>query len=482
MAKRYGSQIPSQSVFLVSDETDTTEYRKAIELYNQTGNTAIEWQEELAKHMLAKNDDGLWVHTKVGYSVPRRNGKSELLIIRILDGLENQEKLLYTAHRTTTSHSFFERVCSCLDELGYIKQSETRKEDKVPNDLVYSAYKANGLESIKLNKNGAVINFRTRTSKGGLGEGYDTLIIDEAQEYQDDQESSLKYVVTDSQNPQTILCGTPPTAVSSGTVFVKMRDNALEGKIKHVMWAEWSVNCMTDMNDVESWYFTNPSLGYVLSERAIEDEVGEDEVDFNIQRLGLWLKYNQKSAISKEEWVDLEINTKPITSNGKYVGIKFGRDGKNIALSVATKQSNDTIFVECLYIRPISQGVTWIFDILCKINYEECVIDGKAGQELLEKKLKELKLKNIKFPSVSEVINAYASFEQAIFNGELCHANQETVTNVVSNCKKRNIGSSGGFGYESLIDEYDISILDSLVYAFWSCQNGKTRKVQRINY
>lgn len=63
------------------------------------------------------------------------------------------------------------------------------------------------------------MEFRTRTSSGGLGEGYDVLIIDEAQEYTEAQETSLKYIVSDSESPQTIMLGTPPTAVSAGTVL-----------------------------------------------------------------------------------------------------------------------------------------------------------------------------------------------------------------------------------------------------------------------
>ncbi|NLY87361.1 MAG: hypothetical protein GX083_02280 [Clostridiales bacterium] len=35
------------------------------------------------------------------------------------------------------------------------------------------------------------LEFRTRSSKGGLGEGFDLLVIDEAQEYTDDQESAI---------------------------------------------------------------------------------------------------------------------------------------------------------------------------------------------------------------------------------------------------------------------------------------------------
>ncbi len=49
------------------------------------------------------------------------------------------------------------------------------------------------------------------------------LIIDEAQEYTIDQESSLKYVILASKNTQVIMLGTPPTAVSHGTVFQKLR-------------------------------------------------------------------------------------------------------------------------------------------------------------------------------------------------------------------------------------------------------------------
>ena len=109
--------------------------------------------------------------------------------------MKRGEHILHTAHRTTTTHSAWERLLNLL-----------AKAD-IP---IASSYRAFGKEHIEL-ENGGKVEFRTRTSKGGLGEGFDLLVIDEAQEYQDDQESALKYVVTDSQNPQTVFCGTPPT-------------------------------------------------------------------------------------------------------------------------------------------------------------------------------------------------------------------------------------------------------------------------------
>ena len=141
--------------------------------------------------MLACDDNGLWVHQKFGYSVPRRNGKNEVVAMRELYGIVKRgEHILHTAHRTTTTHSAWERLLNLLAKA---------------NIPVASSYRAFGKEHIEL-ENGGKVEFRTRTSKGGLGEGFDLLVIDEAQEYQDDQESALKYVVTDSQNPQTVFC------------------------------------------------------------------------------------------------------------------------------------------------------------------------------------------------------------------------------------------------------------------------------------
>src|SRR5699024_4892345 len=98
--------------------------------------------------------------------------------------------------------------------------------------------KATGRECIEFYVGGR-IDFRTRSSTGGLGESSDLLVIDEAQEYTDDQRSALMYTVAASPNPQTICTGTPPTPISSGTVFTKLRENALYGASEDTGWAEW---------------------------------------------------------------------------------------------------------------------------------------------------------------------------------------------------------------------------------------------------
>ena len=275
---RKGRQTPTKSIILPYTETRGQE---AIELYNSSGRTAQEWQELLIYDIMAVNEDGLWVHTKFGEEIPRRNGKNEVVVIREMWGLLHGERIMHTAHRTTTSTSASRRLVARLVAAGFEEVTRIKKGQKYDKHFTYT--KQMGLERIViLGEGGGTIDFRTRSSSGGLGEGFDLLVIDEAQEYTDNQETALKYVVTDSCNPQTIFCGTPPTTVSAGTVFVKLRSAALQGETRNTGWAEWSVEEMTDPNDKDAWYETNPSLGTVLTERAVQDEIGTDKIDFNI--------------------------------------------------------------------------------------------------------------------------------------------------------------------------------------------------------
>lgn len=462
-----GRQTPTTSVTLPYEQTKGLD---AIELYNSTGRTAQEWQELLLCDILAYNDDGLWTHTKFGYSVPRRNGKSEILAMRELYGLVNGETIMHTAHRTSTSSNAWNLLVSLLEKAGYQEKKD------------FKTLKRFGLETIKMTQGNGEIHFRTRSSKGGLGEGVDLLVVDEAQEYTDDQESALKYIVTSSMNPQTLFCGTPPTPVSSGTVFTKLRRRALEGNAQNTGWAEWAVEFQSDPNDKSLWYETNPSLGTIFTERSVQDEVGDDDVDFNIQRLGLWIKYNLKSAIARWEWEALQVEPSIEIGTDIYVGVKFGHDGENVSLGIAAKSSDSRTFVEALDCRPIRAGNGWIIEYLTALKARAVVIDGANGQKLLADELKANKVKNIIMPTVKDVIVANNSFEQAIYSKSLCHTGQPSLTQSVTNCEKRAIGNNGGFGYRSIRQGVDVALLESVALANWACSTDKGKKKQKISY
>lgn len=462
--KKLGNQQPTTAIYLPYDETI---YQRAVDWYHKTQRTCREWQANLLKSIYGINKDGLWAHTKFGYSVPRRNGKNEVVAIREFDGLMAGERILHTAHRTTAAHMAWERLGTLLDQAG----------------VEYKSLKGIGRERIDIPETGGVIEFRTRSAKGGLGEGFDLLVIDEAQEYTDDEESALKYVVSDSDNPQTIFCGTPPTPLSSGTVFTNLRKSVLEGTAENSGWAEWSVEKQSDIRDKKLWYQTNPSLGQGLTERSITDEIGTDEVDFNIQRLGLWIKYNQKSAISAAEWDELSVSRLPKLKGKLFVGIKYGHNGNNVAMSIAAKMTNDKIFVEAIDCQTIRNGNDWIIRFLQKADIGQVVIDGANGQSILVADIKANKIQTkLTLPTVKEFIVANATFEQGIYQDMIRHKDQPSLTNIITNSDKRHIGTAGGFGYRSQFDDYDVALMDSAILAYWACSEHKPARRQRVSY
>ena len=110
------------------------------------------------------------------------------------------------------------------------------------------------------------------------------------------------------------------------------------------------------------------------------------------------------------------------------------------------------------------------------------IVDGASGQQLLTDEMKDAGLKAPKLPTVKEIITANASFEQGIFQQNIVHMNQPSLTQAASNCEKRLIGSSGGFGYKSLREEIEIALLDSCILAYWQCSTCKEKKKQKISY
>ncbi|MFS7391705.1 DEAD/DEAH box helicase family protein [Carnobacterium maltaromaticum] len=464
---RFGNQHPTQSVILPYNESLC---QKAIDYYEKTGRKCYDWQLDLLEPIMALDADGLWVHQKFGFSIPRRNGKTEIIYMAELWALEEGLNTLHTAHRISTSHASFEKMKKYLEDMGYVEGDD------------FNSIKAKGQERLELYATGGVIQFRTRTSSGGLGEGFDLLIIDEAQEYTTEQESALKYTVTDSKNPLTILCGTPPTPVSSGTVFTNFRDKVLSGQAKYSGWAEWSVDDVRDINDIESWYNSNPSMGYHLNERKIEAELGEDKLDHNIQRLGYWPKYNQKSAISEMDWKKIKVNTLPVIKGPLSVGIKYGNDGNNVSMSIAVHTLSGKIFIETIDCQSVRNGNQWIINFLKNADISSVAIDGASGQSILAGEMKDFKLKEPLLPTVKDIINANSLWEQAIYQQSVCHSDQPSLTTVVTNSDKRNIGTGGGFGYKSLLNDMDISLMDSALLAHWVCSNDKPKKKQQIRY
>ena len=136
MEQAIGRQTPTQSIILPYKKSLGP---KAIKSYQESKRTALEWQKLLISNIMAVDDSGLWTHATFGYEVPRQNGKGEVLTRRELEGLKSGERVIHTAHRTSTSHSAFVRLLKVLTWVpgaGSLCPPQVHVEDLTPKVIV----------------------------------------------------------------------------------------------------------------------------------------------------------------------------------------------------------------------------------------------------------------------------------------------------------------------------------------------------------
>ena len=240
-----GSQEPSVRLapdYLQSDGLDAAKILRA-------GGTVLDpWQADVLDDWLGRSPSGKWAAPTCGGSVPRQNGKSLLVQGRAEAGmLLYNEQVIYTAHLQKTATETFE-------EMRVFFESPRLKK------YVSDIKTALGREQIIL-KSGARIKFLARTRNGGRGQHGDLLIIDEAQEMDENAQASFLPAISASLNPQTVYVGTPPDPGASGTVFRGIRQRALDGKTERMAWFEFSVDEIGNVKDRQRWADTNPALG-----------------------------------------------------------------------------------------------------------------------------------------------------------------------------------------------------------------------------
>jgi len=477
--KRYGNQRPRIDIY---KDGDIWLADKVIRLLEHYGINLLKWQRMVLYKWMAveKGEDGkwYWVNPECGLLVPRQNGKSELLIARIIGGMIFMgEALIYTAHSDKTVEEIKRRVQRFFyDAEEEIRDMLTEEFDKEPKSLDY----------VELRNRGRCV-FRTRTRTGGLGTTNDCLLLDEDQEETDAQQEALLPTISagKSQNQQVIRVGTPPSGGTTGTVFLRVRKAVLDGKDTDTCWQEWSVETIRDPNDVEAWYEANPSLGYFLMVRAVASEAKKMAVDsFNKMRLGWIAGVENMRAISDELWSPLAIPKVELPDNPHLVyAIKFAPDGSAVSLAVGVIMDNGRVHVELIERKPMSRGTQWIVMFLMdngrwrKAN--KIIIDGAAGTQLLVEELvrTERKMsKRILTPNAKEAGAAYGAFHTAIENAQLTHFNQPALNVSIRTVKKRSIGKDGMFGYASMNPDIQSDPTEAAAFAYYGAIRFKKEK------
>lgn len=475
--KRYGNQKPRLDYF---KDGDIWLADKTIRLMEHYGIKLLDWQKAIIYRWMALelNEDGNWVwaNPKAGLLVPRQNGKTELIIARIIGGMIFLgESLIYTAHSDKTVSETKRRV------LRFFYDAEQEIRDMLTDDF---DTEPKSFDYVELRNRGRAV-FRTRTRTGGLGTTNDTLINDEDQEETDAQQEALLPSISagKSQNQQIIRAGTPPSGGGNGTVFLRIRRNVVEGKDTDTCWQEWSVEAITDPHDEDAWYETNPSLGYHLMVVAVRNEAKDMAVDsFNKMRLGWIAGVESMRAITDEQWTPLAVKRVELPDRPNLVyAVKFAPDGSAVSLAVGVIMPDGKVHIELVERKPMSAGTMWLAQWLLgrwrKAN--KVIIDGAAGTQLLVEELvrSERKMsKRILTPNAREAGAAYADFYTGIEHGTLTHFDQPALNVSIRTVKKRSIGKDGMYGYASMNPDIQSDPTEAVALAYYGARRFKKER------
>ena len=454
-----GSQVPSVRVAPKYKSSDGLDAAKILKL---GGFILDPWQSDLLDDWLAISPSGKWVCRTCGGSIPRQNGKTGILEGRAEAGMIlYNEQVVYTAHLQKTATETFEEMANFFDSpkiRSYVKDIKT----------------ALGREQIIL-KSGARIKFLARTRNGGRGQHGDLLIFDEAQELDANAQASFLPAISASLNPQVIYFGTPPDGEGDGSVFRGIRENAINKSAKTISWIEFSVKEIGDVKDPKRWADTNPALGRRIQLSTIESEVEQmDEDIFARERLGWWSPIHETVtdyAISGDVWDACKSGE--VAPDGKTAyGVKFSRDGSEVALCVAVIPKDGQARVELIERKPTGLGTQWLADWLNDRYKKACcvVIDGKNGVDFLTEKITDVwKVKgSVIRPNATSVIGAVSTLIDALNEKTVTwYERQEDLRNSALTATKRPIGGGWGFGGE------DSAPIEACALALWGAKTSK---------
>lgn len=420
----------------------------ALELLEGYNYKADEWQAEVVRAWLRTDDSG-WVSSTWGLSVPRQNGKNGALeIVEVYLMVALNLKILHTSHLLSSARKAFKRLMHFFGT----KVNDPYAKFPELNALVKEIRKTNGQEAIELHK-GGLIEVGARTSGAGRGSSFDVLVVDEGQEYEEDEQEALEPTTSaaPSGDPITIYMGTPPKDLSErGEPFVRVRNAAVTGADKRSAWVEHSpagdVDKMTETElklfiaDRTNWANANPALGGRIKLRTVETEHHKfSPRSFARERLNMWPTPSVagKLAFTAKKWDDLAIDDPDPEWPVAAYGVDMNPERTKVSIGVSTFAEGSDVHLELAADAPFDErGTTALVQWLWERAKRRIpvVIDALSPcRDLLEALLKAKKMK-VYILSSSEYTQACAGLHEAVEkHPSITHHGQEQLDESAKN-------------------------------------------------
>lgn len=419
-----------------------------------------------------------WAAFEVGLVVARQNGKSELMVARMLAGafLLGERLIIYSAHQFDTAMEVFHRLVSVVESCPTLVKKVRLNRGKIGT---YS----HGSEGITL-KSGQRIRFKARTSGGGRGFSCDCLMLDEAMILPEAFLGATIPTLSARTNPQIWMAGSAvdQQVHEHGIVLAKRRERGMCGGDPTLAYFEWSAEGddpeTADLSP-EDIANANPGLGIRISPEYVAGErVAMGRRNFNVERGGVG------------DWPDTSDDAGRVISKAAFAACAerdpenrvtsvpaFALDAKPdqtwAALAVCGARDDELAQFAILDHR---RGTDWIVDICSTLQRQhrkaQFVIDAKGPLAFLIKELEDEGVKVLR-ASTEDYGNACSMFLEAVLTGSVRYPDpQPELDDALAGAKQAPLGDRWKWARRS---SADISPLVAVTLAFWGHSRPRPR-------
>ncbi|MGR6579277.1 hypothetical protein ACT89R_01730 [Rhodococcus qingshengii] len=444
---------------------------RAIKMSELAGRRVIPWQKGALIDIQTIGDDGLWAASEAAIIASRQNGKNGIVESLELDWMtaEPGVRIAHTAHE-------FKTAMKSLNKLeALVKGLPGAGGDPGPrNSILKAVRRSHGEEGIYFH-NGSYCEFSTRTKSAGRGTSYDRLIIDEAMIYTPESQAALEPLVNTAPNGQIIYTGSAPDdSMEYAQAWADLYHRALEDNDEDALcYLGWLCEAGADPDDRSEWAKSNPSIGYLITERTIAAR--RRSMRSNVSKflceymsVGIWPKPEEgiKAVIDKDQWSSME-NLAPDLIGPIAVAVDRSRDGRRWAIAVAQRTTDDRIHLEVGYFRaaPNSDVVAYLVNLIAHWDPCALVIDTKSPAKVLQPLLIAAGIEPIMGTAPNMVAACQGFFDDAT-DSILSHTNQPAINEALESAAQRFL--PGGDWAWTQVGDAVISPLVAATLARWA--------------
>ena len=304
-----------------------------IDLATELGINLMEWQRFVCIHGHKVRPDGRWAHSELGLIMARQQGKSTLMMLRILTGMFvwGEGLQLASAHRLTTSLETFRQIVGLIET-----NSKLEKEVK-------KIRWQHGAEEIELFGNRRFVVKAANNAARGLSKP-ETIHLDELREYKDeDAWSSMRYSMMAAKNPQVWVYSSAGDQHS--VILNKLRERALASATTNdpIGWFEWRAEpdapILLPSGEINWSAFAqaNPSLGITIHPDNLKAVINDPPDIVRTEVLAQWVD-TINSAIDAQKWGLCQTDPIPLDpEQPTWFGLDLSPDRKFAALTATQR-------------------------------------------------------------------------------------------------------------------------------------------------